>query len=151
MTSFSWHLSIYWAGRPRIIKAPKDVTVVGGSHVTLECVGSGNPQPAVQWTRNDLPLPSESRFVFERDIGRLHIKNITIYDRGVYRCIVTNSLDTVSASATVNIQGDVDKVIVQGQNIIIVHNLTWQNKFAMIMILLLKIQNEDVVHWHVYT
>ena len=93
------------AGRPHIVKAPQDVTVIAGSHVTLECIGSGRPRPVTQWRRNDLPLPSDPRFVFEREVGRLHISNITSDDRGVYRCIVTNSLDTVSASATVNIQG----------------------------------------------
>ena len=43
----------------------------------------------------------------------------------------------------------------QGQNIIIVDNLTWQNKFTMIMILLLKIKNYNVqvgmyIHRHIY-
>ncbi|CAH1793749.1 unnamed protein product [Owenia fusiformis] len=54
-----------------------------GENVTLECIGSGEPMPDVQWTRFDKFLTNESSLL---------LQNVGKDEAGQYECFVNNSI-----------------------------------------------------------
>ncbi len=88
--------------RPQIERGPNDLTVVVGSTVSLECVARGQPRPVVTWKKNDLPLPSNSRYSTPSN-HQLIITNAHYDDRGLFRCVASNQEGTTSAFARVEV------------------------------------------------
>jgi hypothetical protein len=56
----------------------------------LHCQATGHPTPVVRWEKNDLPLPLNPRIQTTRE-GILRISEMSNNDRGLYRCIASNS------------------------------------------------------------
>lgn len=90
--------------RPRILRRPDDQTVVEGDSIELHCEVTGSPTPRIFWRKNDLPLPRDSRFSLESS-GTLRLEGLRNSDRGLYRCVVSNSQGSVSAFARVEVLG----------------------------------------------
>ena len=56
-----------------------------GSTLTLDCKATGDPQPVISWKKQDGQLPAgRSRQLIN---GTLVIRDITMKDRGIYKCI----------------------------------------------------------------
>jgi Immunoglobulin domain len=92
---------------PRIIQKTSDVSLGEAETATLECVASGQPKPAITWLRNDLPLPlGDPRFRVNRSDGTLTIAELQTTDRGVYRCMASNELGTVSEFTRLEVFGE---------------------------------------------
>ena len=67
---------------PEITQGPEDKDVALFSSVTLSCMTMGNPEPLIQWYKDDKPLD-----VF----GQVYtINSIQPNDRGFYRCRATS-------------------------------------------------------------
>ena len=68
-----------------IVKPPAKVFPGVGSTLTLDCKATGDPQPAISWKKQDGQLPAgRSRQLAN---GTLIIRDITMNDRGIYKCI----------------------------------------------------------------
>jgi len=78
--------------------------VLEGVSVTLECRASGVPRPTVSWLKNDLDLPVDARLTVD-DGGTLRLTALTLSDSGVYRCVASNSLGSVSEFARLHVFG----------------------------------------------
>lgn len=55
-----------------------------GTDYKIRCEVRGNPQPSVDWGRNDVSLTSNERYII--DSSGLLIKNVRESDDGVYTC-----------------------------------------------------------------
>ncbi|XP_008519210.2 immunoglobulin superfamily member 10 [Equus przewalskii] len=81
---------------PRILeRRTKEITVHSGSTVELTCRAEGRPSPTVSWVLANQTVVSESsegngQALVTSD-GTLVIHNLSIYDRGFYKCLASNS------------------------------------------------------------
>ncbi|XP_054708127.1 muscle M-line assembly protein unc-89-like [Uloborus diversus] len=85
------------------------VDVVVGATVVLEAKVLGNPEPEIQWTKDGVPLESNSHFKISRegDKSILNIDPSRAEDSGEYTLTATNTLgkDESSAAVTVSVPG----------------------------------------------
>jgi len=96
------------AAGPRIVERPGDQSVLEGGSATLQCRASGVPRPSVSWLKNDLDLPSAAdRRLLVDDDGTLRLTELRRADSGVYRCVASNSLGSVSEFARLHVLGSV--------------------------------------------
>ena len=94
--------------QPEFTAHPQNVTKLEGYNVTLSCNATGNPKPAITWTRSGTPIntdSNDSRINFSEYKKQLTIINLNRTDNGEYRCVANNSvgIDTSNA-ATLNVQ-----------------------------------------------
>lgn len=85
----------------------KNVTVVEGESVTLECHISGYPSPKVTWYREDYQIESSIDFqiTFQSGMARLMIREAFAEDSGRFTCSAVNEAGTVSTSCYLAVQG----------------------------------------------
>ncbi|XP_036299755.1 immunoglobulin superfamily member 10 [Pipistrellus kuhlii] len=81
---------------PRILERPtKEITVHSGSTVELQCRAEGRPMPTISWILPNQTVVSESSKKIEQALvtsdGTLVIRSLSIYDRGYYKCMASNS------------------------------------------------------------
>lgn len=88
--------------RPRILSKPLDVSVSEETNITFACTATGYPRPILRWTKNDLPLPADSR-IQVTSAGALNIREVSLADQGVYRCTASNSHGAISEFARLNV------------------------------------------------
>uniref|UniRef100_A0A336LNC3 CSON008464 protein n=1 Tax=Culicoides sonorensis TaxID=179676 RepID=A0A336LNC3_CULSO len=91
---------------PSFVTVPQSQTVREGSNLTLDCVANGNPKPLIKWLKNgeDIDLNDlDSRFQMV-GTGSLQITFVQESDSGDYQCRSSNSVDSLDASATVQVQ-----------------------------------------------
>uniref|UniRef100_A0A8C0H328 Ig-like domain-containing protein n=1 Tax=Chelonoidis abingdonii TaxID=106734 RepID=A0A8C0H328_CHEAB len=76
----------------------KNITVIEGESVTLECYISGHPAPTVSWYREDYQIESSIDFqiTFKAGVARLVIREAFAEDSGRFTCTATNAAGTVS-------------------------------------------------------
>ncbi|CAL1540332.1 unnamed protein product [Lymnaea stagnalis] len=105
---------------PKFMETPQDVNVVEGSELQLPCQASGNPRPDITWTHNSDSISGNIR-ARKLENGALSITNVRVSDAGLYECKATNSIQSISSSATVRVlvrpvivRPPVDLSIVQG-------------------------------------
>ncbi|KAM3930437.1 immunoglobulin superfamily member 10 [Leptodactylus fuscus] len=80
---------------PRIIQGrSREITVHSGSTVSIKCQAEGRPFPTITWILANETIASEksenNQKVFVLFDGTLTIREVTIYDRGIYKCFATN-------------------------------------------------------------
>ncbi|KAM8954057.1 immunoglobulin superfamily member 10 isoform 2-T2 [Pelodytes ibericus] len=80
---------------PKIQQAKsREITVHSGSSVNIQCQAEGRPFPTITWILANETIASESpmsnKKAFVQPDGTLIIKEVTIYDRGIYKCLATN-------------------------------------------------------------
>jgi len=92
--------------RARIVDRPADVSVLEGESAALKCRASGVPSPIVSWKKNDLDLPVDARLQVD-DSGTLRLTQLRRTDSGVYRCVASNSLGSVSEFARLHVFGEI--------------------------------------------
>lgn len=84
---------------PRILEGrSKVITVHSGKPVAMKCRAEGRPVPTISWILANKTYVSESsvesRQVFIQPDGTLIIKEVTVYDRGLYTCLANNPAGT---------------------------------------------------------
>ncbi|EDW40111.1 GL21302 [Drosophila persimilis] len=92
---------------PSFLVGPSPKTVREGDTVTLDCVANGVPKPQIKWLRNgeELDLNDlDSRFSII-GTGSLQISSAEDIDSGNYQCRASNTVDSLDAQATVQVQG----------------------------------------------
>ncbi|XP_058986961.1 neogenin isoform X4 [Musca domestica] len=91
---------------PAFLVGPSPQTVKEGDVVTLDCVANGVPKPQIKWLRNgeELDLNDlDSRFSII-GTGSLQISSAEDIDSGNYQCRASNTVDSLDAQATVQVQ-----------------------------------------------
>lgn len=97
-----------WTRPPRMqLASYREATIHQGGEVLLECQADGVPTPLLSWVLPDRSVltsapPSASR-VFMDTNGTLHIAATLTSDRGVYRCVASNSAGAASSSVRVHV------------------------------------------------
>ncbi|KAI3356159.1 hypothetical protein L3Q82_017412 [Scortum barcoo] len=95
-----------WTRPPRMqLASYREATIHQGGEVHLECQADGVPTPLLSWVlpnRSVLTtaVPSTSRITMDTN-GTLHISVTLPSDRGMYRCVASNSAGAASASVRV--------------------------------------------------
>ncbi|KAM4558903.1 matrix-remodeling-associated protein 5-like [Odontesthes bonariensis] len=97
-----------WTRPPRMqLASYREVTIHQGGRVHLECRADGVPTPLLSWVLPDRSTltsirTSSSRMSMDTN-GTLHISVTLPSDRGVYRCVASNSAGAASASVRVHV------------------------------------------------
>ncbi|KAM4731253.1 striated muscle preferentially expressed protein kinase [Anableps anableps] len=84
----------------------RDHVLLEGDPVTLSCLPAGSPHPYITWIKDKKPLEIDSRMnMISCPDGRqlLMIMQTTKKDAGVYECVATNPLASVSSSCTISL------------------------------------------------
>uniref|UniRef100_A0A3Q3FFC4 Striated muscle enriched protein kinase a n=1 Tax=Labrus bergylta TaxID=56723 RepID=A0A3Q3FFC4_9LABR len=79
----------------------KDHVLLEGEPVTLSCLPAGSPHPEITWMKDRKPLEAEDRLsLVSHPDGRqlLMIMKSSRRDAGVYECVATNPIATITTS-----------------------------------------------------
>lgn len=74
---------------PIILQGPANLTLVLGSSVWLPCRVTGNPQPSVQWKKDERWLQRDDSQFNLMDNGTLYIASVQV--SVTYRALVTKN------------------------------------------------------------
>ena len=87
--------------QPEISEHPQNQIVLEGLNVSFLCNASGNPTPTFSWTINGFPVNAtvDSRISFSADNKQLTITTVKRTDGGEYKCLASNSVNTVISTA----------------------------------------------------
>ncbi|XP_029923853.1 roundabout homolog 1 [Myripristis murdjan] len=83
--------------KPVLMLKPENVSVRTGESAQFYCQAKGDPPPAVEWSREQGPLPN-GRYLVNPD-QTLEIHYVTAQDAGKYTCTAVNDVGVVTASA----------------------------------------------------
>ncbi|KAK9523992.1 hypothetical protein VZT92_017863 [Zoarces viviparus] len=84
----------------------KDHILLEGESVTLSCLPAGSPHPEITWAMDRKPLEVDDRInLMSHPDGRqlLMIMKSSRRDAGVYECVATNPIATITTSCTLTI------------------------------------------------
>lgn len=84
----------------------RDHVLLEGDPVTLSCLPAGSPHPLINWMKDKKPLEIDARMnMIACPDGRqlLMIMQTTKKDAGVYECVATNPIASVSSSCTISL------------------------------------------------
>jgi len=85
---------------PAVVVSPVTLTVNEGGAASIQCSASGNPEPAVAWSK----LNTRSQITQTR--GKLELKKVTASDSGVYQCSATNILGKTQEVVRLAVNGE---------------------------------------------
>ncbi|XP_045909029.1 matrix-remodeling-associated protein 5-like [Micropterus dolomieu] len=97
-----------WTRPPRMqLASYRENTIHQGGEVHLDCQADGVPTPLLSWALPDRSVltstaPSINRITMDTN-GTLHISATLPSDRGVYRCVASNSAGAASASVRLHV------------------------------------------------
>ena len=78
------------------------LTVNEGGSASFRCSASGNPKPAIAWSKGDNQIEISQSAVSR---GKLQLKRVTGNDSGLYQCSATNILGKDQAAAQLVVNG----------------------------------------------
>uniref|UniRef100_A0A8C7PZ66 Striated muscle enriched protein kinase b n=1 Tax=Oncorhynchus mykiss TaxID=8022 RepID=A0A8C7PZ66_ONCMY len=84
----------------------RDYTLLEGDPITLSCLPAGSSHPHISWMKDKKPLQIDARMnIISRPDGRqlLMIMTTTKKDAGLYECVATNLLASVSSSCILSL------------------------------------------------
>ena len=92
---------------PAVVVSPVTLTVNEGGAASFQCSSSGNPEPAVVWSR----LYNQSE-VTQRAVlgGKLELKKVNGSDSGMYQCSATNILGKSQGVVRLVVNGELANV-----------------------------------------
>ncbi|CAD6198030.1 unnamed protein product [Caenorhabditis auriculariae] len=82
-----------------------DVRVAQGAPAEFSCQISGEPQPTVNWFKDNQPLPNDDRLVRSEDNGtyQLNLADTLATDAGVYEVVAKNAAGEARCKARLNV------------------------------------------------
>ena len=88
---------------PVVAVSPANLTVNEGGSASFQCSVSGNPEPAMVWSKVDSQSEISPSAV---SAGKLLLKSISGSDSGVYKCSAANILGQAQALVRLVINGE---------------------------------------------
>lgn len=97
-----------WTRPPRMqLVSYREATIHQGGELLLECQADGVPAPVLSWVLPDRSVLTSAAHttsrIFMDTNGTLHISATLPSDRGVYRCVASNSAGAASASVRMHV------------------------------------------------
>ena len=87
---------------PAVVVSPVTLAVNESRSASFQCSASGNPEPAVVWSK----LDNQSEIIQSAvSGGTLQLNNVTGNDSGVYQCSATNILGTTLEVVRLTVNG----------------------------------------------
>ena len=94
---------------PAVVVSPVTSTVNEGGLTSFQCSASGNPEPAIVWSK----LDNQSEIIQSAvSGGKLQLKNVTGNDSGVYQCSATNILGNSRQVVRLIVNGKILVIVV---------------------------------------
>ena len=93
---------------PKFIQPLKSQEVMEGSPAKLEVKISGEPEPDVEWFKDEQPIEDGGNFRIEFDDSdgcTLIINSARLEDEGQYRCVATNEFGKAISEAELLVTG----------------------------------------------
>ena len=91
---------------PAVVVSPATLTVNEGGSASFQCSASGNPEPAIVWSKVDNQSEITQSAVLG---GRLQFKHATGNDSGLYQCSATNILGESQEVVRLTVNGKLMK------------------------------------------
>nr|CAD7588585.1 unnamed protein product [Timema genevievae] len=88
--------------KPHFRRTPLDQESEEGGTIRLYCAAIGQPQPDINWTRDDLPVTEDNRIQITPD-NTLTITDIRREDSGIYKCTASSFVGRITAVAQVRV------------------------------------------------
>lgn len=90
---------------PTILEPLKDQTIREGQSVAFRCVISGKPMPQIKWQKGDKVIKPSKYFqmIKDGDVCTLRISEAFPEDEGVYKCVATSPVGTISTQANLKV------------------------------------------------
>ena len=111
---------------PAVVVSPVTLIVNEGGSASFQCSASGNPEPAIVWSKVDnQPEITQSAV----SGGRLQLKSVTEKDSGLFQCSATNIMGKDLAMA---------KLVVNGTLILSLHQYKSRRLFSLIKLNLFR-------------
>ena len=93
---------------PAVVVSPVTLAVNEGGSASFQCSASGNPEPAVVWSK----LNNQSDIVQSAvSGGKLQLKNVNVNDSGEYQCSATNILGNSKKVVTLTVNGEIVEIV----------------------------------------
>ena len=89
-------MDAFFLVEPEFISNPKNLTVIKGQNVSLQCKVYGNPVPDVRWTKDGQAVNIADQRIsvsFTGNTSSLTIVSVVQADQGLYRCVANNSIN----------------------------------------------------------
>ena len=94
---------------PAVVVSPVTLTVNEGESASFQCSASGNPEPAVVWSK----LDNHSEIIQSAISGeKLQLKKVTGNDSGVYQCSATNILGNSREVVRLTVNGKLSILVI---------------------------------------
>ena len=94
---------------PAVVVSPVTLIVNEGESASFQCSASGNPEPAVVWSK----LDNQSEIIQSAVSGeKLQLKKVTGNDSGVYQCSATNILGNTREVARLTVNGKLSILVI---------------------------------------
>ena len=87
---------------PAVVVSPATLTVNEGGSASFQCSASGNPEPAIVWSKVDNHSEISQSAVSG---GKLQLQHVTGNDSGLYQCSATNILGKDQAASHLVVNG----------------------------------------------
>ena len=92
---------------PTVVVSPVTLTVNEGGSASFQCSASGNPEPAIVWSKvNNQSEITQSAV----SGGKLQLKHVTGNDSGLYQCSATNILGESREVVRLTVNGKLVKI-----------------------------------------
>ena len=88
---------------PAVVVSPVTLTVNEGGTASFQCSASGNPEPAVAWSKLNSQSAISPSVVSG---GKVELKKVTGSDSGVYQCSATNILGNSQEVVRLAVNGE---------------------------------------------
>ncbi|GLH03915.1 Peroxidasin, partial [Gryllus bimaculatus] len=88
--------------KPHFRRTPLDQEIYQGGTIKLYCAASGQPQPDISWSHDDIPVVSNDRVQISSD-GTLTITSVQHEDAGIYKCTAANFVGRITSVAQVKV------------------------------------------------
>lgn len=98
----------YTLGSPAVFNPPVDFFAVEGDDAYFDCGTYATPFPTTEWSFQGSTLQPGMKYSIAQsgpNIGRLTIRNVTYDDQGIYTCNASNTINSLTISAQLFIQG----------------------------------------------
>ncbi|CAF3134462.1 unnamed protein product [Rotaria sp. Silwood2] len=99
--------------KPTIVtKLPSIIRINEGEDLDVSCSITGNPEPVIHWTKDNVDIREDHRvdIYSDRGVHHLEISEILMADQGLYKIYAENSLGKIDAECRIEVIENTDKI-----------------------------------------